>query len=71
MDTNRHKQEYGMNYQMIAGYASMEEQEILGFMSGEKYVILSGYKNVILKMGECIKEQWRCVKLCRKLLMKK
>lgn len=29
-------QEYGMNYQMIAGYASMEEQEILGFMSGEK-----------------------------------
>ncbi|MBQ2801531.1 MAG: hypothetical protein IJF03_09085 [Lachnospiraceae bacterium] len=29
-------QEYGMNYQMIAGYTNMEEQEILGFMSGKK-----------------------------------
>jgi hypothetical protein len=29
-------QEYGMNYQMIAGNAGMEEQEILEFMSGEK-----------------------------------
>lgn len=29
-------QEYGMNYQMIAGYSDMEEREILEFMSGEK-----------------------------------